>query len=92
MHANCCNAMHLLKDLLVKSAFLAAALGAIATSTSHSPDAFLFEHINVDDVAMATIREHAAVVGSEIDLELKDHYGNPDQFIQYIIRIPPVHA
>jgi len=40
----------------------------------------------------ATASEQAATVPGYTPEQLEDHFGNPDNFIQYIIRVPPVHA
>ena len=39
-----------------------------------------------------TVSEQASTLPSAITQVIEDHYGNPDRFIQYIIRVPPVHA
>jgi competence protein ComGC len=39
-----------------------------------------------------TISESASVTQTRFQPSVHDHYGNPDRFIQYIIRIPPIHV
>ncbi|MFT7244325.1 MAG: hypothetical protein ACI82A_001677 [Candidatus Azotimanducaceae bacterium] len=53
------------------------------------------QHGAADQYSMdlaTTVSEQASTLPSAMTHVIDDHYGNPANFIQYIIRVPPVHA
>lgn len=75
---------HLKQFALIIAITVAAAAGGFA-GEAHE------QALDQDLIALATVKDAASITGDQ-HLELKDHYGNPAHFTQYIIRIPPVHA
>lgn len=70
-----------LKSVLLVTLILSAVALTAASQSSEM-------EINI----AGTASEQAATVPGYNAGRLEDHYGNPDNFIQYIIRVPPIHA
>ncbi len=75
---------------IVKALFLMTLMSLLLSDGSLSVMGHESQDSLVNGIAMA--QSSSAAVLSDVHPDLEDHYGNPAHFMQYIIRIPPVHA
>lgn len=74
----------------MKALILMTLMSLPLSSGSLAVDSYDSQDFVVNGIAMA--QSSSAAVLSNVNPDLEDHYGNPAHFMQYIIRIPPVHA
>tara|TARA_R110002110_G_scaffold21458_1_gene85303 strand:- start:492 stop:734 length:243 start_codon:yes stop_codon:yes gene_type:complete len=80
-----------LNTLLLTTLFLFSN-GLFSNELPQKEQIDLSENTSATMLIATTASEHAATGPASFNPMLEDHYGNPDNFIQYIIRVPPVHA